>query len=62
MYYNVIYHEINPFITFRHGPMICPQGYNGVQIFSFDMLKNLRRASVLVFTRRRILNPKTKIP
>ena len=29
------------------------------QILSFDMLKNLRRASVLVFTRRRTLNPKT---
>ena len=39
--------------------MVCPQGWNGVQILSFDMLKNLLRASVLVFTRRRTLNPKT---
>jgi hypothetical protein len=32
--------------------MVCP---NGVQILSFDLLKNLRRASVLVFTSRRPL-------
>ena len=42
--------------------MVCPQTLNGIQILSFDMLKNLRRASVLVFTRPRTLNPKTLKP
>ena len=49
-------------ITIQPDPMVCPQGENGVHILSFDVLKNLRRASVLVLTRRRTLNPKTLNP
>ena len=49
-------------LILRQDPMVWPQGWNGVQILFFDMLKNLRRASVLVFTRRRTLNPKTLNP
>ena len=44
-------------ITIRSDPMVCPQDENGVHILSFDVLKNLHRASVLVLTRRRTLKP-----
>ena len=39
---------------------ICLEGSNGVHTLSFDMLTDLRRASVLVFPKRRTQNPKTQ--
>ena len=55
MYYIYIYICI---VTARpYDPMVCPEGSNGVQTFSFKMLRHLHRASVLRFPRRRTLNP-----
>jgi hypothetical protein len=47
----------------RQDPMVCPCRLEwSSNELSVDTLKNLHRASVLVFTRRRGLNPKTLKP
>jgi hypothetical protein len=46
-------------VILRPGAASCPESSHGVEAWSFNMLKHLRRASALRFPKRRALNPKS---